>query len=84
MVSVTFPIDRYNAMLAGSTATLVVLPLSLGIVKGDTLQIVEVDAINVPTGNYTQGIVTKIVAGQFFSLPSAENMYYIEQLVHFF
>lgn len=81
IIVVTFPINRYESLLNGSTATLEVFPLSLGIIKGDIIQINEVDALSLPTGRLATGMCTKIVAGQFFSLPVSENMYYIENLV---
>lgn len=69
--------DRFQDLSSGPSATMLVLLISLGIQKNDTLEIYEIDSLGVRTGNYGTGIVEKIASGQFYNLPDIYNQYYI-------
>jgi len=69
--------DRFTNLASGPSATMLVLLVSLGIQKGDTLYIYEIDSLGVRTGNYGFGTVEKIASGQFYNLPDIYNQYYI-------
>ena len=75
--SIDIPIDQFTNLSSGMSATMLVLLRSLGLEKGDTLTINEVDEFSVPTGNVGYGLVEKIASGQFYNLPDIYNQYYL-------
>lgn len=74
------PMRRFSALLAGGTATNLVLETSLGLTKGATLTINELDSVGSQTGVYGYGTVAAIAAGAFYYLPAGYNQYYLNPL----
>lgn len=78
--SIDIPIDRFTNLANSGSATMLVLAESLGLTKGATLTINEVDEFSVPTGRIGTGLVAAISGGQFYSLPTGYNQYYLNPL----
>lgn len=74
---------RFQALVSGSNSTLLELPLSLGLLPGDTLNFEEVTVGLVATGRYARGIVNSLPPGQFFNLSSGQGYYYISPMTNF-
>ena len=79
--SINVQIDQFTNLASGMSATMLVLLRSLGLEKGDTLTINEVDSSNVATGNVGFGLVEKIASGQFYNLPDIYNQYYLNPFI---
>lgn len=75
--SINIQIDQFTNLASGMSATMLVLLISLGLEKGDTLTINEVDSLNVATGNVGYGVIEKIASGEFYLLPDGYNQYYL-------
>ena len=74
---------RFQSLVSGSSSTLLELPLSLGIVAGDSLIFEEVTVGLVATGRYARGVVSSLPSGQFFNLSSGQGYYYISPMSNF-
>ena len=80
VITIQFSEDRFTNLVNGPSSTNLVLLLSLGIAKGDTLIIEEVDSLGNPTLRTAKGTVSKIADGQFYNLPIIYNQYFITVL----
>jgi len=78
--SIDIPINRFTSLVNSGSATMLVLLKSLGLTKGAVLTINEVDESLVPTGRIGTGVVAAIASGQFYSLQTGYNQYYINPL----
>jgi len=70
----------FSQVFNGSTASLLELPLSLGLQTGDVVEFIGVDSYGGFTGDYGTGVVGIIPAGEFFTLDPGEGYYYIKDL----
>ena len=72
--------NQYTAIEDRKWSTMLVLPLSLGISKKDTVKGYALGPDNVRNGFYFEGLVSSISAGLFYNLPKTDNQYYITNL----
>lgn len=72
--------DQFTNLANGHTATMLVLPISLGLTKGATLTIYEIDSGGTRTGLFGTGFVKAIASGEFYNLPPGQNQYYLNPL----
>lgn len=79
-VAYEMPSNWFGQVFNGSEATLLELPISLGLQKGDNIEFIEIDINSNPSGAVGYGTVAEIPAGQFFSLTSTKGYYYIIDL----
>jgi hypothetical protein len=71
--------DRFKSLAAPPSAWLLVLQAQPYLNIGDTLTVNEIDSIGNPTGRYLTAVCAKIRAGEFYSLPKADQLYYFTQ-----
>lgn len=78
IISVEVPINRFEILSVMPNAWQLLLQVSLGVVKGDKIRLIEIDGVGSPTGNNKFGTVVFVNVLGVLNFDVSLRLNYIE------